>query len=84
MKRISEDRTLGDFNVQRRADQRHERGVKMHCVVVGHRQIHPEQPLWRAAGTTRSERPLYRAKPERFRDGERRESSIDNCQLDSD
>lgn len=38
-------RTLGDLDVQRRADQCHEGGVEVDRVVVGHGEVHAEQPL---------------------------------------
>lgn len=38
-------RTLGDLDVQRRADQGHEGGVEVDRVVVGHGEVHAEQPL---------------------------------------
>lgn len=41
--------TLGDLYVQGCPDQSHEGGVKVHRVVIGNRQVHTEQPLWRAS-----------------------------------
>lgn len=41
--------TLGDLYVQGCPDQSHEGGVKVHRVVIGNRQVHAEQPLWRAS-----------------------------------
>lgn len=38
-------RTLGDLDVQRRADQGHEGGVEVDRVVVGHGEVHAEKPL---------------------------------------
>lgn len=41
--------TLGNLYIQGCPDQSHEGGVKMHCVVVGNRQIHAKEPLWRTS-----------------------------------
>lgn len=37
--------TLGNLYVQRCADQGHESGVEVDCVVISHGQIHTEQSL---------------------------------------
>ena len=89
-------RTLGDLYIQGGPDQSHEGGVKMHRVVVCDRQIHAQQPLWRASRDERMRRGCVLAKRAEclnlrgmgsglggFR-GRGWESSIDNSQLEVD
>lgn len=45
-------RTLGDLDVQRRADQGHEGGIEVDRVVVGHGEVHAEQPLRKSIGAS--------------------------------
>lgn len=48
-------RTLGDLDVQGRADQGHQRGVEVHRVVIGDGKIHTKQPLHRRQSREKSE-----------------------------